>query len=1274
MRRGKLILPVLALAQQLLALLLLLPASAAPPPFYPAPPWYDDGVPPGYIALWKGGARTLMPFYGWVPSGYDFWVVRAVTGLPKLSATVTVDSTKDAVLTPWIYDAAFSWSGGGVPAYALPVTLNRGWNLVFLRKGAAPSASGMWATVTVQDWSQIRFGDSTGAPSGFLPYSIIWSNSTHAQVLVYAPQSGTYYLYWQSQVQVPYANVTNPLIQCVGGRCGLYFNGSKVLVANPKYLPTGSSSRTIAAWIKPALYATNQITWWGSETANQGCGFRTTTSPPEIYRGFRFYFWGNDLVVQFDYLDGEWHFPVAWYDNATNVMRIYVDGMLLGERTPTVPNTAYSDLTIGIRNPPDVFYGLIGEVRIYARALTAAEISSLYQGSANPADGLVLWLIPAPQYLYDRNWDGYVDWIDLSGYGNHGTLYNFHSQGRFTGAVYAVSAFFPPLSQPYFSASYRPGGGRLVVSWVPFGAQLTVRDSSGNIVYSGVGQGLPVALSLPAGTYTVELSAAGSALTGVAAQPYSVLRAQVSVGSGSGATVAPHLYAWYFSGGYLYAENSASLNLTGAFTLTTAVRSLFTAGTTIATKRLCALSSPPSCASYDAYGIKVDPQGRAYAVIWSSAGTAYVAADSANLGDLSNGRLVWLAARYDGSYLAIYRNGSVTSASVGSVTLLTCPTRFTLAWDASGNSAYGQVAFAALHAAAVDPSQVAASFTVPASSLVLFSDPTFWDGSRYVDLSGSGNHLYPAGAVSRVEDSSKWLWVVQGLGPAGAVAFRFVPAGAFVRVLDPSGNPVYQLASDGGDAVVSLPAGTYTVEVWLPAGGGAPAPVRVSVWGDEVYGTGSGLLAASLAQPPVSAGESGWLSGRLYRVRILLQGSAAGSLSSYLVPVVLWRSAAPSGYGNAIPCPKCAPDFSDVAFAACDGRTVLPAWREHSDSQKAVFWVQVPAIPAYPATSAIYVYYGLAPSAAGGGAVPWPQAPLIEGFEGYAEGAVVPSRGTGSARVVSVPGGKALLLASQGPAATAIASAGASGGRLIARIWFNVTQGSLVYLGWCDGSTFTAAGVPSRSLLVAFNSTLIQILQNLGSPLASSPASIPAMSWLRVEVRWWAGTAHAIISQDPASQPIAQLYTYGSQPDASLTYLAIGVNGTGSVYIDYAALLPGVVPDAYPVAGQEEVMSAVPLPTAPPPASLPAAAPPVDPVPALSAALRDPLRGALLSTAFVVAMVIAASRLELSLPLAAALAGAIVLMLGVHAGNVGLIGVGAVVLAVAATLAFTRGG
>jgi hypothetical protein len=1386
------------LALQLLAALLQ-PSSAAPPPYSPAPPWYDDSIPPGYIALWKGGTRTLMPFYGWVPSGYDFWVVRAVTSLPKLAATVTVDSTKDAVLTPWIYDAAFSWSGGGVPAYALPVTLNKGWNLVFLRKGSQPSASGMWATVTAADWSQIRFGDSTGLPGGFLTHSVIWSNSTHAQVLVYAPQPGTYYLYWQSQVQVPDAGAPHPFYACYGGVCGVRFNGINQCAQSwvaKNWLPTNASSIVWQFYVFPnqtdvvplvsvdtntqyltvlqGRIATDPTTGWnvlylpasisgyvaavelpsmsgitqfttfarGSASASGVLRYELYEDGRLIYSGYRgvttSYTWaefgawllnasrkyvvkvwfagGVDVYlrwivivmhrlgaagfrwndVSFILLDkvpnanaaAVWYYV---YDSGAVLHTMWVGQSLQGRlltATATVNSTRRAlyvnatlkfseSYTYGLRQAASYFvvgagwwyfYGLTTKALAYNRSLAAEEVAAVHSGSV-PSGGLLFYLVADPRYLYDLNWDGYVDWQDLSGNGNHMSLVNFHSRGSFTGAVYSVSAYFPPLSQPSFSVSYRSGGGRLVVSRVPFGAQLTVKDPSGNIVYSGVGQGLPAALSLPAGAYTVELSSAGSALTGVAAQPYSVLRAQVSVGSGSGATVAPHLYAWYFTGGYLYAPSSASLNITGAFTLTTAVRDLFTRSTTVASKRyyvqtLEAAAPAPACAGRDSYGIKVDSQGRAYAVMTSGAGTTYTAADSANLGDLSNGRLVWLAARYDGSYLTVYRNGTATSASAGSATLETCPSGFAVAWDASGNSAYGRISYVALHAAAVDPSQVAASFAVPASSLVLFSDPTFWDGSRYVDLSGSGNHLYPVGSVSRVEDSSKWLWVVQGLGPAGAVAFRFMPAGALVRVLDPSGNPVYQLASDGGDATVSLPAGTYTVEVWLPGGGaGAPA-VQTFSWGDEVYGMGAGFLSAQVAPVP-SAAACGWVQGRLRRRELPIQGSGAGPLSNYLVPVLVAKRQEYASATNALYCPSCSDDFGDVVFTMADGSTQLPVWLEQSQPGAwALFWVQVPSLPASPSSASVYAYYGLAPSGSPAPR-PLPKAPLIEGFEGYAEGAYVPSRGgAGEARVYSVAGGKALRIYSPANATTVIASA-AAGGRVVARVWVNA---SAFYVGWCDGQTFAADGRPLKGLLAWFNLTAgsTTLLYDL-KPVAAKGSAPPGMSWARVEIRWWAGYAHLVVSADAVSQPLVAAWTI-SAPPANYSWLALGVWGPGAAYVDYVALLPGVVPDVYPVGfGSEEVMSGVSM--QPPPLGLPAAAPKVDPIPALGAALRDPYAGTLMSTALVVAVAIAAARIEASLPRAIALAGAVLAAVGIHVGNYAMVGVGAAALVFALALA-----
>jgi len=49
---------------------------------------------------------------------------------------------------------------------------------------------------------------------------------------------------------------------------------------------------------------------------------------------------------------------------------------------------------------------------------------------------------------------------------------------------------------------------------------------------------------------------------------------------------------------------------------------------------------------------------------------------------------------------------------------------------------------------------------VNAGGLVLFLDPTFYNGTHYLDLSGYGNHGVPYG-VERVEADKKWLWVVR---------------------------------------------------------------------------------------------------------------------------------------------------------------------------------------------------------------------------------------------------------------------------------------------------------------------------------------------------------------------------------------------------------------------------------------------------------------------------------------------------------------------------------
>jgi hypothetical protein len=70
------------------------------------------------------------------------------------------------------------------------------------------------------------------------------------------------------------------------------------------------------------------------------------------------------------------------------------------------------------------FFGYIAQVIIYSRALSGSEIQWNYLYPDNPIrNGLVLWLKADPNYIKDVDGDGVLEWLDLSGFGNHGKIY-----------------------------------------------------------------------------------------------------------------------------------------------------------------------------------------------------------------------------------------------------------------------------------------------------------------------------------------------------------------------------------------------------------------------------------------------------------------------------------------------------------------------------------------------------------------------------------------------------------------------------------------------------------------------------------------------------------------------------------------------------------------------------------------------------------------------------------------------------------------------------------
>ena len=117
----------------------------------------------------------------------------------------------------------------------------------------------------------------------------------------------------------------------------------------------------------------------------------------------------------------------ASYSQSQGVVKIYLNGSLDKQYSynSNIITTTYP-LWIGDVYPgfPRKFNGYIAQVLIYSRALSDSEIRWNYQYPDNPVrNSLVLWLKADPQYVKDIDGDGILEWIDLSGYNNHGKIY-----------------------------------------------------------------------------------------------------------------------------------------------------------------------------------------------------------------------------------------------------------------------------------------------------------------------------------------------------------------------------------------------------------------------------------------------------------------------------------------------------------------------------------------------------------------------------------------------------------------------------------------------------------------------------------------------------------------------------------------------------------------------------------------------------------------------------------------------------------------------------------
>jgi hypothetical protein len=124
---------------------------------------------------------------------------------------------------------------------------------------------------------------------------------------------------------------------------------------------------------------------------------------------------------------GKWWF-ITGTVKAGGSINLYDSGVLKVTASCSLSSWDISNTNLMIgRCPIELYYyykGYIHTIRYYNRVLSNIEIQYNLNNPNNPIrDGLVLWLVAHPDNVKDIDNDGILEWIDLSGNGNHGKIY-----------------------------------------------------------------------------------------------------------------------------------------------------------------------------------------------------------------------------------------------------------------------------------------------------------------------------------------------------------------------------------------------------------------------------------------------------------------------------------------------------------------------------------------------------------------------------------------------------------------------------------------------------------------------------------------------------------------------------------------------------------------------------------------------------------------------------------------------------------------------------------
>jgi arylsulfatase A-like enzyme len=206
--------------------------------------------------------------------------------------------------------------------------------------------------------------------------------------------------------------------QWIGGRHGnaIEFDGvdDAVLLSGYDGI-TGTNPRTFSAWVRTTATGDLPIIGWGPRVTGQKWIFMIKSGMLRIEAA------GGDKQGTRVVNDGQWHHVAFTWENdgSPNVTdtQFYIDGVIENTVSVSDPVTINTGGGVDIRIGNDIqnrwFSGAIDDVRIYPRALSAAEISALHGQTTADVDAeawsyrnLGVRSLTSAQWLSDPDADG----------------------------------------------------------------------------------------------------------------------------------------------------------------------------------------------------------------------------------------------------------------------------------------------------------------------------------------------------------------------------------------------------------------------------------------------------------------------------------------------------------------------------------------------------------------------------------------------------------------------------------------------------------------------------------------------------------------------------------------------------------------------------------------------------------------------------------------------------------------------------------------------------